>query len=348
MSMFRVPAPSGTAETSYGSDRHGVVWAYRFRPKEAAVEVDSSGTVDLLKEIRAGTSDAFLWLHLALSNVASEAWLREHFTLPDSFYESLHQDDVSTRLEQEDDALVAVVHDVRFESNFDSSDVSTVSLYVDRQVFISVRRRPLRSVDRLRGAVKARRHFNAPASLLSQLLRDQADVLAEILRASTKQVDGAEDQLLANRSSISRRELGALRRVLVRLQRLLVPEPAALFRLLNRPPGWIVADDLQELRQAAEEFSTVVVDSAALVERIKLLQEEIAAIVSEESGRTLFVLTVVTVLALPINLVAGLFGMNVGGIPFSNDGQGFFLVVAGVFLVTGFLAYLALGRRRDR
>ena len=27
-------------------------------------------------------------------------------------------------------------------------------------------------------------------------------------------------------------------------------------------------------------------------------------------------LTMVTVLALPINLIAGLFGMNVGGIPF--------------------------------
>jgi hypothetical protein len=34
---------------------------------------------------------------------------------------------------------------------------------------------------------------------------------------------------------------------------------------------------------------------------------------TEESNRTLFVLTSVTVLALPINIMAGPFGMNVGG-----------------------------------
>ena len=45
-----------------------------------------------------------------------------------------------------------------------------------------------------------------------------------------------------------------------------------------------------------------------------MLQEEIAANLNEQSNRTLFTLTVVTVLALPINIIAGFFGMNVGGI----------------------------------
>jgi zinc transporter len=59
------------------------------------------------------------------------------------------------------------------------------------------------------------------------------------------------------------------------------------------------------------------------------------------------VLTVVTVLALPINLVAGLFGMNVGGVPLSTDSYGFMLIVGILLSVTTSLAYLALGRRRD-
>ena len=60
---------------------------------------------------------------------------------------------------------------------------------------------------------------------------------------------------------------------------------------------------------------------SALLERIKLLQEEIAAQVNEQNNRSLFLLTVFTVLALPINIIAGLFGMNVGGIPLAeHDG----------------------------
>ena len=46
-------------------------------------------------------------------------------------------------------------------------------------------------------------------------------------------------------------------------------------------------------------------------------------------------------------LIAGLFGMNVGGIPFANDRQGFLLIVFGLALLSGAAAYLALGRRRD-
>ena len=156
-----------------------------------------------------------------------------------------------------------------------------------------------------------------------------------------------EEQLLAKRISVSRSELGSLRRMLVRLQRLLAPEPTAFFRLLNRPPNWITEDELQNLQQSAEKFSTSISDAAALVERVKQLQEELSALVSEQTNRTLFVLTMVTVLALPINLVAGLFGMNVGGIPLSQDRYGFLLVVSPLVVLTAFLAYWGLGRRRD-
>ncbi len=72
-----------------------------------------------------------------------------------------------------------------------------------------------------------------------------------------------------------------------------------------------------------------------------------AQLVNEQTKRTLYVLTVVTVLALPINLVAGLFGMNVGGIPLAEDGYGFALIVMNLLVLTAVLAYFALGGRRD-
>jgi len=41
----------------------------------------------------------------------------------------------------------------------------------------------------------------------------------------------------------------------------------------------------------------------------------------------LFILTLVTVFALPFTIVSGLLGMNVGGIPYSGSESGFFWVV---------------------
>jgi zinc transporter len=68
-----------------------------------------------------GLQDEFLWLHFSRSNVASEPWLRRYLALPDAFYELLHTNVGSTRLEQDADALVALIHDVLFDFTFDAS-----------------------------------------------------------------------------------------------------------------------------------------------------------------------------------------------------------------------------------
>ncbi|HEJ9064986.1 TPA: hypothetical protein SML68_004864 [Serratia marcescens] len=154
----------------------------------------------------------------------------------------------------------------------------------------------------------------------------------------------AAEKWLKNHFAIS--DLGRMRRMLLRFQRLLAPEPAALFRLLNRPPAWLSREVVQDLRQFTEEFTVVLNDLASLTERIRLLQEELGAKLMEQNNRTLYTLTVITVLALPINIVAGFFGMNVGGIPLASNHHGFILLVllVGSFtLIAGYLAF----RRRD-
>ena len=68
---------------------------------------------------------------------------------------------------------------------------------------------------------------------------------------------------------------------------------------MNRPPDRVSEEDVRDLRQAAAELTAAVKDSAALGERVWLIQEEIAALVSEQTRRRLFVLTIVTVPRFP-------------------------------------------------
>jgi zinc transporter len=328
-----------------GSNQDGPVWGYHFVPNQPAQSITSEAAVQFLTAPGPGAPNEFLWLHFSLSNAGSEAWLKKYLTLPDSFYESLHSEVDATHLEQEGDSLVARIHDVLFDFTFDAP-IATTTLCVKPRVLVSAHARPWRSIDQLRAAVQAGQIFRSPIEILARLLRDQASVLVDIVRKAKKRIGPLEEQLLAKRVFVSRSELGSLRRMLVRLQRLLAPEPAAFFRLLNRPPDWISQDELQNLQQAAEKFSSAVSDTTSLVERVKQLQEELAALVSEQTNRTLFLLTMVTVLALPINLVAGLFGMNVGGIPLNQHPYGFFMVLSPLLILTALLAYWAFVRRR--
>jgi zinc transporter len=324
---------SGIVDAGYGSDPVGLVSGYLFEPGKPAREIDSHGAAAwLAAHATPSSADApgregpFIWLHFNLSHSACERWMRAQLGLPEDFFEALRQGSHSTRIERQDAALLAVVNDVIYNFGVTSTDISTLWAHADHRLLVTARARPLRSVDRLRAAVRRNEPFRSPLDLVVHLLRDQADVLVQIVRETGVNVDQIEDQLLSQRLQSNRSDLGAMRRGLVRLQRLLAPEPGALFRLLNRPPTWLQESDLQELRESTEEFSLVLNDLAALVERIKLL-EEIAAKLNEQTNRTLFTLTLVTVLALPINIVAGFFGMNVGGIPLADHPHGFWVLV---------------------
>lgn len=293
-------------------------------------------------------SGEFLWLHFNLAHVSSERWMRTHLQLPEDFFEGLREGSHSTRIEHQHGALLAVVNDVMFDFEQTPSEIATLWAYTHERIMVTARLKHLRSVDRLRSAVREGEVFSTPADLLVHLMRDQAELLVQIVRRTSIEVDRIEDRFLSARNFESRRDLGAIRRVLVRLQRLLAPEPSSIFRLLVRPPAWLATEDVQGLRDSTEEFSLVLGDMAGLAERIKLLQEEIAARLTEQTNRTLFTLTIVTVLALPINIIAGLFGMNVGGIPLAENRHGFWVMVLLVVSFTTLAGWWGFRRRTGR
>ncbi len=341
----RAPASPAAASLAlpYGSDEYGLICGYHFLPGEAASELASAErALPLLRDPGTG----FVWLHLNVGHAAAQRWLRSHAGLTDNFYEALHQGSRSTRIERDEDTLFAVMNDVTFDFTFDASDVATLWVAVRPGLVVTARRHPLRSVDRLRLAVKRGEPLGSSVALLDHLLGDQADELQRIVRLATDRIDDIEDAVLAGPHATHTAELAQLRRLMVRLQRLLAPEPSALQRTLSKPPGWVAADDVAHLHRASEEFSLVLRDIAALQERIKLMQDESSSRVAEENNRSLFMLTMVTVLALPINLVSGLFGMNVGGVPWNEHPHGFWITASLIASLTALIATIALRRIR--
>lgn len=333
-------------DVNYGSDRNGLICGYLFTSGRPGVPVDLEQALQWLQAAQEG-QEGFVWLHFNLSDASAEGTLRKRLPMAPEFFDALGEGSRSTRIEDASDTLVAVVNDVAYEFAFDASETATLWVQVGPSLAVTARTHPLKSIDRLRQAVREGLCFGSSVDFLDRLMRDQGDVLVRIVRTATLQVDDIEDSLLAGRLRSKRVDLGKLRRVLVRLQRLLAPEPGALFRLLRQPPPWVTDDDVDSLRQATEEFTLVLRDVAELQERIKLLQEEIAAQLGEQTNRSLFTLTVVTVLALPINIVAGLFGMNVGGIPLADAAHGFAVIVGLILAFTVLAVWAVFFRQRD-
>ncbi|HPU54545.1 MAG TPA: transporter [Burkholderiaceae bacterium] len=336
-----------TAFATYGADDNGLICGYRFEPGEAGRPIGLTEALDQPLDTDRGSA-GFTWLHFNLSHARAELWLLANARLPEDFHGALREDSRASRIHRDGDSLFAVLNDVTFDFSYDAADMSTLWVSARRDLLVSARRHPLRSVDRLRSAVKRGDRFDSAVELLDHLLRDQADELQHIVRRAGERVDRIEDELLVRLAPRHAAELSQLRRLTVRLVRLMSPEPGALQRLLSNPPSWMHGADAQRLREAGDDFGIALRDTASLQERIRALQDEAASRVGEENNRSLFLLTMVTVLALPINLTAGLMGMNVGGIPLADHPSGFWILVLLIGAFTSAIAWLGWRRMARR
>jgi zinc transporter len=119
----------------------------------------------------------------------------------------------------------------------------------------------------------------------------------------------------------------------------------AMLELARERPALIPADEFDRLNHQIHRYAALVEDAQEYAEQCKFLLEELRAQVEEETNRNLYILTMVSATFLPATLIAGIWGMNVGGIPFSNSPKGFW-AVGGLILAA--FAFVAIGLFRLR
>ena len=182
----------------YESDISGLICAFRFTPDGSGAELDPQTLEQRLADSASESEEGdFLWLHMNLSQAGCVRWLRAHLELPDAFIAMLGEAAHSTRIEQQERALVAVFNDVIFDFERTPAQVATLWVCARRKLLVTLRHKPLRSLDRLREHVRRGERFRSPAELLAHLMRDQADLMTEIVRKASLDVDGIEDRFLA-------------------------------------------------------------------------------------------------------------------------------------------------------
>src|SRR5262249_7539033 len=141
------------------------------------------------------------------------------------------------------------------------------------------------------------------------------------------QLDQIEGEILAGNIKQQREQLGRTRRLCARLRREFAPERTDLGRLIHRAAHQLSESDAEAMKEAAETLGFALEEVAELYERAKLLQEELAARLAENTGRNLYVLSILSAMLLPMTLVTGIFGMNVAGLPGLHSASAFVWVM---------------------
>lgn len=321
-----------------------LVFSYLFSGEGQGQLLDEQAALEWLA-LAARPEKEYIWLHFDSPHGIEERWL-QYLELSMTFRDTLHEERRSSRLTRRHHGLFAVMNDVNYVADGKEPEIATLWVSLRQHWLLSAWDRPLRSIGELVRLVDSGQAFPSPLSLVTELISEQADVLFEILRKIADAANDIEDKLLHNKLP-KRSSLGHFRRDLVRLQRLLAPEPDSIFRIVSRPPKWAKDEELDYLQFATENFSVAARDMMNLQDRISLLEEDIAARVSEKTNHSLFILTSVTVMSLPMTVVGALFGMNVGGMPFRGSDFGFWILLLISSALTAISAWLIFRLLRE-
>jgi zinc transporter len=327
----------------------GALWLYRFDDEGRAKALDA-GTYDA-SALRSTEGDDWYWLHLDLSDVRS-AQIVAGLPLPEEAHATLLSPDSHVNLQLDDDVAHGTFVDWAHQRGVDlaaegplrgDDGIGWLHFAMTARLLVTARRQPLRSLEAARRAVIAGAPADAPVRLLEMVAGRFADTVERSSDGLSARLDRIEDRVLADSIGEERRDLAQLRHQTVRLHRPLTAMRRVLKPFEQRHAGDTDHELLPAVARLNQRFDDLDGDVGTLQERARLLQDEVAAKLAERTNRHLYVLSMITALLLPPSLVAGLFGMNLPGLPFAHSTHGLaFALLLGAASSVG--VYLLLRR----
>ncbi len=284
-----------------------------------------------------------VWIHLERTAPEAVRWLRESASLDPLVCDALLAEETRPRAEVIGPGLLVILRGVNLNPGADPDDMVSLRMWADERRVITLRHRKVAAIHDMRDAIE---RADGPTHTGAFLVR-LAALLIDRMQTAIDGVDDAladlEELLAAGQPSDLRQRLAAVRRQAIAFRRYIAPQREAMTRLVGAPVPWLTDRDRARLREDADRLTRYVEELDAARERAIVMHEELMARVAERMNRAMYVLSIVAGVFLPLGLITGLLGINVGGIPGSDNPVGFLVVCALLLLLA--LAQLWLFRR---
>jgi zinc transporter len=273
-------------------------------------------------------------LHLDYAAYATKEWLFHDSGLDVTVAETLMSAESRPRFNSMDSGEIFAWRGVNEKPKNDDDDLMAIRLWKDEQRLISSLHRGLQAVDVAVSALLKGRG----AKTLGELMVSIADAMVWEI---THLIDSIEDQmseleaLVIDEGKITlRTDISSLRRRVIALRRYIAPQKEALMRFSTERLKWLDMDSRMELREVVDRVTRGLEDLEAIRERAAVAQEELQNKISEPLNNRMYVLSIITAIFLPLGFLTGLLGINVGGIPGSENPEAFrYFVISGVILI---------------
>src|SRR5262245_35243200 len=270
--------------------------------------------------VEESAAEGLRWLHIEKPGAAEQAWLEEHFDFHPLDFEDVLSRNQRPKIDKYDDYLFIVLHFPIFDSSAGRLGTGELDIFVGPGFLIPMPNQPLKPVEylfeRCRQKEELRDQVFSRGSgyLLYRIVDDGFDYCFPMLRKIGNKLDALEEEIFEGRSEEIVRDISNVKQEIINFRKVIRPQRAVLRDLEQVKQRYLAPEiDLEiyfdDIVDASERIWDMLENYKEVIDG---LEETNESVISHRVNDILRVLTSISVIVLPLTLLASLWGMNVG------------------------------------
>ena len=282
-----------------------------------------------------------LWVDLAAEpSEACAPILRETFGFHPLAVDDALEESHVPKVDDWGQYVCLVLHAVAFDPQGDEPlNTLELDVFLGKNYLVTYQSRPIAAVERVWTACQRDvRHLQRGAARLLYELADElvADYMPAVERMD-ESIDQIEDQIFDSPGPSLLERIFALKRALLHLRRIIMPQREVLNKLARGDYGAIDAEDRVFFRDVYDHLVRLHDIIEGLRDLVGGALDTYLSVVSNRMNEVMKTLTVITTLFMPLSFLVGFFGMNffqpVTPLSAWTDRPAFVLMIAAMVLV---------------
>ena len=279
-----------------------------------------------------GSSRAYRWYHMNYSSDKDCEWLDHYPGLNNLFKEQLLKAETRPVFYHSDESILICLRGVNLNPDSNPEDMISIRVWINNNTVITSCNRASLSLQDIMRSLENSVGPKAPGEFLAMLVERLAIRIEDFFESFEEQLDKQEDCIESADSRALGIELGNLRRQAATVRRYLTPQKDALDKLCRSESTLFQPQVLEDMKDDRDKITRLLEDLELSRERSMALQEQLLAKIGYEQNNRLYVLAIISAIFLPLTFLSGMLGMNVAGLPGTEDSSAFWLV-SGLCLV---------------
>jgi zinc transporter len=310
-------------------DQGHIIFSYSFDDKGKTSKLDNQ---KVAKEVE---NEGLTWVHLDANNQSTKNWLnQEVYYLDHLVIDALIAEETRPRIIEFASGILVILRGIGRDEK--SQEMVSIRMWIDDQRIITIQRKEMKAVWDVCQNIDSKKTIKNSGEFLYNLIYQILIDTSEKVNLFNEKIDNLEDKIITTHNIKFRKKILQIRSQSATFKRYLLPQKEVISKLRSSNQVWIDDWSKRHFQENFDQISHVIERVDEVINRSQILHEELANALSEKLNKSMYKLSLITAVFMPLTFVTGLLGMNVGGIPGSQNSFAFYIWSGLMIVVTLF------------